>query len=141
MTVTAGYSEVSTLASDSSAQNVRLIDPQLVSEAFTQQQQVRGFYEFNPKLDIDRYTIGNKTQDYVVGVREIRYDQLQQNNWQNRHSVYTHGYGFVAAPASQVVCSGQPFYVSGFLATTIPRCGSARRRRPGPQRRQSRAAR
>ncbi|WP_432835224.1 UPF0182 family membrane protein [Dactylosporangium sp. CA-092794] len=101
---------------DATVNNIRLLDPAVVGETYTQQQQVRGFYEFNPKLDIDRYTINGKTQDYIVGVREIRYDQLQQNNWQNRHSVYTHGYGFVAAPASQVVCSGQPFYVSGFLS-------------------------
>ncbi|MFG2037332.1 UPF0182 family protein [Dactylosporangium sp. NPDC048998] len=101
---------------DATVNNIRLLDPAVVGDTYTQQQQVRGFYEFNPKLDIDRYTINGKTQDYVVGVREIRYDQLQQNNWQNRHSVYTHGYGFVAAPANQVVCSGQPFYVSGFLS-------------------------
>jgi uncharacterized membrane protein (UPF0182 family) len=105
-----------TNGTDATVTNIRLLDPAVVGDTYTQQQQVRGFYEFNPKLDIDRYTIGSKTQDYVVGAREIRYDQLQQNNWQNRHSVYTHGYGFVAAPASQVVCSGQPFYVSGFLS-------------------------
>ncbi|MEV0564671.1 UPF0182 family protein [Dactylosporangium sp. NPDC050588] len=100
---------------DETVTNIRLLDPTVVGETYTQQQQVRGFYEFNPKLDIDRYTINGKTQDYVVGVREINYNQLQQNNWQNRHSVYTHGYGFVAAPANQVVCNGLPFYVSGFL--------------------------
>src|SRR5690606_33054063 len=33
----------------------------------------------------------------------------------NRHTVYTHGYGLVAAPANQVVCGGQPYFVSGFL--------------------------
>ena len=66
-----------TLASDTSAQNVRLIDPQLVSEAYTQQQQVRGFYDFGPKLDVDRYTLAsNKPQDYVVGVREINDNAL-----------------------------------------------------------------
>ncbi|MFB9177472.1 UPF0182 family protein [Dactylosporangium sucinum] len=105
-----------TSGKDETVTNIRLLDPNVVGETYTQQQQVRGFYEFNPKLDIDRYTVDGKTQDYVVGVREIRYDQLQQNNWQNRHSVYTHGYGFVAAPANEVVCSGQPFYVSGFLS-------------------------
>jgi uncharacterized protein len=100
-----------------SAQNVRLIDPQLVSEAFTQQQQVRGFYDFGPKLDVDRYTLANQTKDYVVGVREINDGQLtaQQQNWLNRHTVFTHGYGLVAAPANQVVCGGLPFFVSGFL--------------------------
>ncbi|UAB97572.1 UPF0182 family protein [Dactylosporangium vinaceum] len=110
-----------TNGTDPTVNNIRLLDPAVVGDTYTQQQQVRGFYEFNPKLDIDRYTLKGKdgkdrTQDYIVGAREIRYDQLQQNNWQNRHSVYTHGYGFVAAPAAQVVCGGQPFYVSGFLS-------------------------
>ncbi|WP_341717483.1 UPF0182 family protein [Micromonospora sp. FIMYZ51] len=97
--------------------NARLLDPQLVSETYTQLQQVRGFYDFGPKLDIDRYTLDGKTQDYVVGVREINYSELtaQQSNWINRHTVYTHGYGVVAAPANRVVCGGQPFFVSGFL--------------------------
>ncbi|MEU5723937.1 UPF0182 family protein [Micromonospora sp. NPDC047738] len=106
------------LATDTSVVgNARLLDPQLVSETYTQLQQVRGFYDFGPKLDIDRYAVDGKTSDYVVGVREINYDELtpQQSNWINRHTVYTHGYGLVAAPANQVVCGGQPYFVSGFL--------------------------
>ncbi|MEV0897742.1 UPF0182 family protein [Actinoplanes sp. NPDC049802] len=106
-----------TLAADTSAQNVRLIDPQLVSQAFTQSQQSRGFYDFGEKLDVDRYTINGKTQDYVVGAREINDDKLtdQQRNWINRHTVYTHGYGLVAAPANRVCGTGLPYFVSGFL--------------------------
>ncbi|MFJ2083649.1 UPF0182 family protein [Micromonospora chokoriensis] len=106
------------LATDTSVvPNVRLLDPQLVSETYTQLQQVRGFYDFGPKLDIDRYGVNGKVSDFVVGVREINYGELtdQQNTWINRHTVYTHGYGLVAAPANQVVCGGQPFFVSGFL--------------------------
>jgi uncharacterized membrane protein (UPF0182 family) len=97
--------------------SIRLLDPTAVGETYTQLQQVRGFYEFNKKLDIDRYTVDGQLQDYVVGVREIGYDRLtpQQSNWQNEHTVYTHGYGFVAAPANQVVCNGQPLFVSGFF--------------------------
>jgi uncharacterized membrane protein (UPF0182 family) len=105
------------LAAIPSAQNVRLIDPQLVAEAYTLQQQVRGFYDFGAKLDVDRYTVAGNTQDYVVGVREINDKKLTalQQNWLNRHTVFTHGYGLVAAPANQVVCGGLPFFVSGFL--------------------------
>ncbi|AEV88479.1 hypothetical protein ACWT_7469 [Actinoplanes sp. SE50] len=108
------------LADDTSAQNVRLIDPQLVSQAFTQSQQSRSFYDFGEKLDVDRYTIDNKTQDFVVGAREINDEKLsaQQRNWLNRHTVYTHGYGLVAAPANKV-CEGAglPYFVSGFLGS------------------------
>ncbi|MFF5293830.1 UPF0182 family membrane protein [Paractinoplanes globisporus] len=111
-----------TLASDTSAQNARLVDPQLVSQAFTQSQQSRGFYDFGKKLDVDRYTIDNNTADYVVGAREINDDKLtpQQRNWLNRHTVYTHGYGLVAAPANEVVCGGLPYFVSGFLGDDRP---------------------
>ncbi|MFC4145986.1 UPF0182 family protein [Micromonospora mangrovi] len=119
-TKTSGYAAnnlvpPASLATDTSVvPNVRLLDPQLVSETYTQLQQVRGFYDFGPKLDIDRYAVNGKTSDYVVGVREINYGELTQNNWINRHTVYTHGYGLVAAPANQV-CGGTPFFVSGFL--------------------------
>jgi uncharacterized membrane protein (UPF0182 family) len=98
--------------------NIRILDPELVSETYTQLQQVRGFYDFGTKLDIDRYTMGGNLQDHVVGLREIDYEDLTdaQGNWQNRHTVYTHGYGLVGAPANRVVCGGQPFFVSGFLS-------------------------
>ncbi|HKT01285.1 MAG TPA: UPF0182 family protein [Rugosimonospora sp.] len=97
--------------------NIRLLDPSIVSDTYTQLQQVRGFYDFTQKLDIDRYNLNGKLQDYVVGVRELDYGSLsgQQSNWQNQHTIYTHGYGFVAAPANQTVCLGQPYFVSGFL--------------------------
>jgi uncharacterized membrane protein (UPF0182 family) len=108
------------LATDTSVvPHIRLLDPQLLSETYTQLQQVRGFYDFGEKLDIDRYAlqVNQATQDYVVGLREIDYTELtpQQSNWLNRHTIYTHGYGLVAAPANRVVCGGQPFFVSGFL--------------------------
>ncbi|HEY6592850.1 MAG TPA: UPF0182 family protein [Asanoa sp.] len=118
------------LATDTSVvPHIRLLDPQLLSETYTQLQQVRGFYDFGEKLDIDRYQLPNQdaTQDYVVGLREIDYTELtpQQSNWLNRHTIYTHGYGLVAAPANRVVCGGQPYFVSGFLGgQTQEQCSS-----------------
>ncbi|MET0493266.1 MAG: UPF0182 family protein, partial [Actinoplanes sp.] len=50
----------------------------------------------------------------------------QQQNWLNRHTVFTHGYGMVAAPANEVVCGGLPYFVSGFLGDDQqPGCASA----------------
>ncbi|HEY0485574.1 MAG TPA: UPF0182 family protein [Mycobacteriales bacterium] len=97
--------------------NARLLDPTILPDTFTQTQQVRSFYNFNRKLDIDRYTVDGQTQDYVVGVRELDTSQLspEQSNWINRHTVYTHGYGFVAAPANRVDRDGLPCFVSGAL--------------------------
>ncbi len=96
--------------------NARLLDPTILVDTFTQQQQVKPVYGFADKLDIDRYTVDGKTQDYVVGVRELNDADLQgvQGNWVNRHLHYTHGNGFVAAPANTVI-QGGPNFVSGAL--------------------------
>ena len=51
--------------------NVRLLDPNVLSRTFTQQQQLKNFYSFPDHLDLDRYRIDGDLQDYVVGVREL----------------------------------------------------------------------
>jgi uncharacterized membrane protein (UPF0182 family) len=91
--------------------NARLLDPNVLSPTFTQLQQIKNYYGFADKLDVDRYTINGKTQDYVVGVRELVSADLtgNQQNWINRHLVYTHGNGFVAAAANQDLRSEADF--------------------------------
>ncbi|HEY1970092.1 MAG TPA: UPF0182 family protein, partial [Pseudonocardia sp.] len=89
--------------------NLRLLDPSKLSRTFTQREQRKNFYGFPEKLDIDRYDTKDasgqdKVQDFVVAARELDTSQLtgNQTDWINRHMVYTHGNGFVAAPANQV---------------------------------------
>ena len=55
-------------------------------------------------LDIDRYRIDGELRDYIVAARELSPNSLtgNQTDWINRHTVYTHGNGFVAAPANRV---------------------------------------
>ncbi|MEJ8278507.1 UPF0182 family protein [Pseudonocardia spirodelae] len=91
-------------ADTSTIPNIRLLDPGKLNRTFTQLQQRRNFYGFTPNLDIDRYTVRGETQDYVVAAREMDANALagNQQDWINRHLVYTHGNGFVAAPANQV---------------------------------------
>jgi uncharacterized membrane protein (UPF0182 family) len=103
--------------------NARLLDPNVLADTFTARQQIRNVYGFPEKLDIDRYTIDGETQDYVVAVRELNSAGLSENQstWINRHTVYTHGNGFVAAPANQVVAGaegGEPNFTTGDLPTT-----------------------
>ena len=62
---------------------IRLIDPTVVSPAYDQLQQVRGYYTFPNTLDVDRYTIDGKETDAVVAVREmdlngVAGDELEQ---------------------------------------------------------------
>ncbi len=85
--------------------NIRLLDPNVLSETFTQLTQQYNFYGFPKKLAIDRYPDpSGRMQDYLVALREINTDGLaaNQQSWINRHMVYTHGNGFVAAPADRV---------------------------------------
>jgi uncharacterized membrane protein (UPF0182 family) len=84
--------------------NIRLLDPNILSDTFTQRVGRENFYGFPQKLNIDRYTVGNLTQDYIVAAKEIKTEGLtgNQTSWINRHMVYTHGNGFVAAPANTI---------------------------------------
>ncbi len=108
--------------------NARLLDPNLVSETFTQRQQLRAFYGFEPTLSVDRYTIDGKAQDYIVAARELNLNGLQdsQQGWINEHLVYTHGNGFVAAPANEL-SDGYPIFTvsdlqnKGDIPVTEPR--------------------
>jgi uncharacterized membrane protein (UPF0182 family) len=84
--------------------NIRLLDPNVLSDTFTQRVGRENFYGFPQKLDIDRYAVNGKTQDYIVAAKEINTNGLAENqrSWINRHLVYTHGNGFVAAPANTI---------------------------------------
>jgi uncharacterized membrane protein (UPF0182 family) len=87
--------------------NIRLLDPAKLGETFTQLQQRRQFYGFPSRLDIDRYAVGGKTEDYIVAARELNSNGLagNQTDWINRRLVYTHGNGLVVAPANRVNAS------------------------------------
>ncbi|MBV8292457.1 MAG: UPF0182 family protein, partial [Mycobacterium sp.] len=85
--------------------NIRVLDPTIISPAFTQFEQGKNFYYFPDQLSIDRYRgADGNLRDYVVAARELNPDRLidNQRDWINRHSVYTHGNGFIASPANTV---------------------------------------
>ena len=127
-----GSDPITGAATDPTISNVRLLDPNVVSPTFTQQQQLKNFYGFPNTLNVDRYTVGGQLRDYVVAARELDPQNLSgnQTNWINRHTVYTHGDGIVAAPANTVNApvdnvaagasggkEGTPVYISSDLAS------------------------
>ena len=123
----ADYSAVTTAAagqlkSDAEAlPGIRLIDPQMVQDTFEQLQQVRGYYSFSPVLDVDRYAIEGVETDVVIAAREMDHGGLGTDvqNWNNLHTVYTHGYGLVAAYGNRRQSDGEP----DWLARDIPTVG------------------
>ena len=90
---------------------IRLIDPNVVGPTFEQLQQVRGYYSFPKILDVDRYTIGGKETDAVVAVREMDLSGVE-DQWNNRKTVYTHGYGLVAAYGNRRQPGGEPEWIA-----------------------------
>ncbi|MCZ4497991.1 MAG: hypothetical protein JWQ74_544 [Marmoricola sp.] len=106
---------------------IRLLDPTLLSATFEQLQQQKGYYSVHKTLDVDRYTIDGRERDLVVAAREINLAGLPdtQKKWANEHTVYTHGYGMIAAYGNQrnavdkpQVNAGDPIFAEEDLPPT-----------------------
>ncbi len=104
---------------DTTAQ-IRLLDPNIVSPTFQQLQQNKQYYSFPSRLTVDRYRVGDEIRDTVIAVRQLNLAGLSQENrsWVNDHTVYTHGFGVVAAYGNRVAADGRPlFYQQGIPST------------------------
>ncbi|WP_295100586.1 UPF0182 family protein [uncultured Microbacterium sp.] len=99
--------------------SIRIVDPNVISPAVRQLEQYRGYYQFQEKLDVDRYESGGEMQDTVVSVRDLDMNGVDVTNWNNRAAVYTHGYGLVVAAGNQRTPDGEPV----FLERGIPSDG------------------
>lgn len=102
----------------STINNIRLMDPNVLSATFRQLQQIKPYYTFPTSLDIDRYTIDGVQRDAVVAVRELNILGNPQRNWINDHLVYTHGFGFVAAFGNSRDPDGKPNFILGDIPPT-----------------------
>lgn len=91
-------------ADEGTIPNIRLLDPNVLNPTFTQRVGRENFYGFAEKLDVDRYEVDGERKDYIVAAKEVNTNGLAENqrSWINRHLVYTHGNGFVAAPAGEI---------------------------------------
>lgn len=120
--------EVNRAADAASLPGIRLIDPKLVNQTFEQLQQVRGYYKVADVLDVDRYEVDGRSRDIVLGAREMELNGLpaEQRNWANDHTVYTHGFGIIAAygnnrPADDrevQINTDEPFWAEKGLPST-----------------------
>ncbi|MGK5731517.1 UPF0182 family membrane protein [Streptomyces sp. URMC 124] len=99
------------------AASLRLLDPNVVSPAFQQEQQVKGYYQFPSTLDVDRYKVDGKEQDTVIGLRELNLKGIPERNWINDHFKYTHGYGAITAKGTTTDKAGAPDFTAKGLPT------------------------
>jgi hypothetical protein len=98
---------------------IRLIDPNIVSPTFKQLEASKGYYQFADVLDVDRYRLDDKLQDTVIAARELDLNGVPdlQRNWLNDHTVYTHGYGVVAAKGNTRDSDGEPTFFESQIGT------------------------
>lgn len=100
------------LANPGAFSNVGLLDPRVIDDSFTRNQQDIEIYStFSERVDVDRYEIDGDLRPVVVAAREIANDP--NVSWQVRHANRTHGYGFVLAPANGFNNNGEPFFLIG----------------------------
>lgn len=96
---------------------IRLLDPQIVAPTFRQIQQNKQYYSFPDALSVDKYKIGDKTHDTVIAARELDLTGSDQRNWVNDHTVFTHGFGVVAAYGNSVGDDGKPQFFEKDIPT------------------------
>lgn len=100
--------------------SIRILDPNIVSPAFQQLQQNKQYYDFRDTLSVDRYVVNGESRDTVIAVRELNIAGLSEENrtWVNDHTVFTHGFGVVAAYGDTVNADGQPTFFEGGIPST-----------------------
>lgn len=92
-------------------ENIRVWDWRPLKRTYSQLQAIRPYYNFND-VDIDRYKVGGRLRQVMLSAREMDHSQLpdQGKTWINQALKYTHGYGLVVSPATEVNSEGLPYF-------------------------------
>ena len=106
---------------ESTLDNVRLWDSAPLLEANRQLQQLRVYYRFS-NAAVDRYPLNQDSdtaQQVILSARELDQSALPRRSrtWQNRHFIFTHGYGFTVSPVNERSNDGLPSYFISDLGT------------------------
>jgi uncharacterized membrane protein (UPF0182 family) len=97
-------------ANEATIANIRLWRPSVLKENFQSVQRIRQYYEFQD-VDVDRYELTNgERRVLMISGREVSQEGISADaqTWQNRHLVYTHGFGAVAAQVNSITADGAP---------------------------------
>ena len=99
---------------ESTLKNIRLWDSQPLLASNRQLQQLRVYYRF-ARAAVDRYPLRpdrKERQQVIMAARELDQTALPRRSrtWQNRHFVFTHGFGFTLNPVNTKASDGLPEY-------------------------------
>lgn len=111
------------VANSTAIDDIRLWDYRPLLTTYRQIQRFGQYYDF-VDVDVDRYRLSataDVPQQTMLSARELDADLLdpRAQTWQNRHLVYTHGYGAVVSPVNRFTAQGQP----DMLLRNIPPTG------------------
>ena len=100
--------------------NIRLWDHRPLKDTYNQIQSIRLYYDFHD-VDVDRYVIDDEYRQVMLSARELSAEKLteQAQTWVNRRLQFTHGYGIVLSPVTEVTAEGLPV----LLVKDIPPIG------------------
>jgi len=89
--------------------NVRLWDWSPLGNTYRSLQELRPYYVFSD-VDIDRYYVDGRYRQVMLSAREMDQNSLpeQAKTWVNQKLMFTHGYGLVMSPVTEVAQEGFP---------------------------------
>lgn len=97
-------------ANENTINNIRINSYEPALEFYNQVQIIRYYYKFND-IDLDRYKIDGKLNQVFIAPRELDTSSIQPVTWQNKHLIYTHGYGLAMNKVNSITSTGQPDFV------------------------------
>lgn len=92
--------------------NMRLLDQRATMSTYSQQQEIRPYYDF-VDVDVDRYMIDGKLTQVLLSGRELSQNALpeQARTFNNLLFKYTHGFGLAMSPTNIITEGGLPEYL------------------------------
>lgn len=109
------------LGAQSTLDNMRLWDPEVVRQSIEVLQGLKPYYTFND-VDVDRYRVNGKTTMVMLSPRDIRLDGLSENarTWINEKLQYTHGFGVAMSSVNSASGDGEPTFLVSDIPPTAP---------------------
>jgi uncharacterized protein len=82
--------------------NIPVWDKDFLKDVYDQLQGLRPYFNF-VEIGVDRYRLDGALQQVNISARELNLSKLpgEAQSWENRHLVYTHGFGAAVSPSDQ----------------------------------------
>ncbi len=98
-------------ANQATISNIRLWRPDVLRDNIESLQRIRQYYQFRD-VDVDRYDLDGERRVLMISAREVSQSQIPGagGTWQNRHLVFTHGFGAAAVQVNAATPEGAPVF-------------------------------